>query len=287
MNLSQQTLLRMLEYRRPAWSSTEEEFITRFIDPVPGIYSDWYGNRILTHPTSRVMISCHTDTVHKSAGHQRVKHRKGIAKLSRFESESNCLGADDTAGIYAALRMIEAGVPATFVFHRAEEIGGRGSSWLADHYADWLREFDICLALDRRGTQDIIIEQWRGETASVEFALSLADQLGMSHRPADGLFTDSANYARLIPECSNISVGYYNEHSRDERLDTVYLENLIQSLCNVDWDCVMVERDPTVEYVNPWLVPQTFRAPKSNDFFIDGIVLDDMADEYDTTNPWD
>ena len=97
----------MLTYRRPARSQTEEEFITRYIDAIPGVYADQYGNRILLDPDARVMISCHTDSVHRMDGRQRAAvGNNGVVSLARGEILSNCLGADDAAGVYAALRMI-------------------------------------------------------------------------------------------------------------------------------------------------------------------------------------
>ena len=240
----------MLRYRRPAWSPTEEAFIAKYIDPVPGMYSDDYGNRILLHPTSKVLISCHTDTVHRDDGMQRILCFDNEVWLP-WRTKSNCLGADCTAGVYTALRMIEAGVAATFIFHRAEEIGGRGSDWLALNYPEWLEKFDICLALDRRGSDDIITSQMCGPTASAEFAISLAAALGMEHKPARGTFTDSANYAHLIPECSNISIGYKDEHTSNECLNLAYLERLIPALCAVDWESLTVARDCKTVYMDP------------------------------------
>ena len=235
----------MLEYRRPARSKTEQEFIARYIDAIPGVYSDQYGNRILASADSKVLISCHTDSVHHMDGKQRINISKaGIVSLARRERTSNCLGADDCAGVYAALRMIEAGVKASFVFHRDEEIGGKGSAWLARQYPEWLAKFNICLALDRRGTQDVIVDQNWGKCASDEFARGLANELGMGHSKADGIFTDSANYVDLIPECSNLSVGYQNEHSKRETLDLEYLDRVIDKLIAVDWDNIPVVRAP-------------------------------------------
>lgn len=240
-------LLEMLRYRRPARSKTENQFIRRYLDSIPGIYEDDWGNRILECPGSKVMISTHTDTVHRFKGIQRIQASGGIIQLASGEVISNCLGADDTAGVYAALRMIQAGVKATFVFHRDEEIGGKGSSWLADNYPDWIMKHDICLALDRRGTKDIITSQWMGDCASPEFAVTLSKALGMGHEETQGSFTDSANYAHLIPECSNLSIGYQNEHTERETLDTVYLEKVIEKLIGVDWERIAVVRDPAVD----------------------------------------
>lgn len=203
-------------------------------------------------PGAKVMISTHTDTVHVAPGMQRVSVIKGIVQLHEKELISNCLGADDTAGIYAALRMIDAGVKATFIFHRDEEIGGKGSTWLAKTHPEWLESFDICLALDRRGTGEIITSQWGGTCASGEFAASLGDALRMGHRAAAGIFTDSANYTGLIPECSNLSIGYQHEHTWNESLNLDYLDAVIERLIMVDWGKLDVVRDPAADEYLWW-----------------------------------
>lgn len=226
-------LTEMLEYRRPSGSNTENQWIKRYIDRVPEIERDSYGNRFKLGK-NRTIIACHTDTVHKTSGMQKIaKSRNGIISVN--DRRSNCLGADDTAGVYAALRMIEAGSECTFIFHRAEEIGGHGSEWLATTHEDWLRQFGHCLSLDRRGTLDIIDHQCVGKCCSSEFSSALGMQLGMGHSSNRGTFTDSANYVDIIRECSNLSVGYANEHTPLETLDTDYLERLIERLCRVEW----------------------------------------------------
>ena len=235
----------ILRVRRPAGSTSELQFVSRYIDNLPGIRRDKYGNRLLLHPTSRVLVSVHTDTVHRMPGSQLIKcDGRGVVSLHKRERVSNCLGADDGAGVYAALCMIGAGVPVSYAFHRDEEIGGLGSAWLAANRPDIPERFDICIALDRKGTRDVIIEQCYGECCSLEFACALADALGFGHEPEFGSFTDSANYAHLIPECTNLSVGYAQAHTRLETLDTGYLERLIIRLCAIDWSGLPIVRNP-------------------------------------------
>ena len=237
-------LIEMLRYRRPSRSRTEEEFIARYIDTLPNVYPDHYGNRIIQHDSARVLIACHTDTVHRVQGMQVISRTGNTLALDKGKVNllSNCLGADDTAGVYAAIRMIQTGVKATYVFHRDEETGGRGSNWLADTYPEWFKRFDVCLSLDRRGTSDIITSQFGGRTASDVFAWSLAEELGMNHKPCAGIFTDSANYAHIVPECSNLSVGYQSEHTSAESLNEEYLENVIEALVKVRWEELEIER---------------------------------------------
>ena len=245
--MKQSDLLKMLTYRRPARSKTEREFIARYVDTIPGIFEDQFGNRILHRPESKVMIACHTDTVHRSAGKQRLTMCNGVVGLHASSVASNCLGADDTAGIYAAIRMIEAGVQATFIFHREEEIGGRGSLWLASNYPEWIAKHELCLSLDRRGTTDIITSQFGETCASNHFAASLGDAIGLGHSAAAGVFTDSANYAHLIPECSNLSIGYRHEHTPRETLDLDYLDRVVNRLISVDWNALTIARDLDAE----------------------------------------
>jgi len=94
----------------------------------------------------------------------------------------------------------------------------------------------------------VIVTQSWGKCASAEFAAGLAKQLGMGHKAADGIFTDSANYVDLIPECSNLSIGYQREHSALETLDLNYLEAVIQRLIGVDWSTIQVVRVPGDDY---------------------------------------
>jgi hypothetical protein len=69
-----------------------------------------------------------------------------------------------------------------------------------------------------------------------------------------GVYTDTAEYMDIIPECLNISIGYDSEHSHFETLDTNHVFALRDAICALDWDAIslVVERDPTKrEYKEP------------------------------------
>jgi hypothetical protein len=57
-----------------------------------------------------------------------------------------------------------------------------------------------------------------------------------------GVFTDSANFTELIPECTNVSVGYFNEHTHDELQNITYLEKLAKACVSANWDKLVVKR---------------------------------------------
>jgi hypothetical protein len=71
--------------------------------------------------------------------------------------------------------------------------------------------------------------------------------LGLSYVKDDGgVYTDSAEFVDIIPECTNISVGYYKEHTHTESQDIDHLERLANACLQVDWDNLPTVRDPKI-----------------------------------------
>lgn len=249
-------LLDMFTYARPAGSSVESAFINRFIAPLPGAVRDTFKNWHIQVGTDArpILWSSHTDTVHHIAQMQTVSHRGDTIALSNRSKRkhASCLGADDTTGVFLCHQMILAGVPGYYIFHAEEECGGNGSSDLSR--SDFFdlengRQFACAIALDRRGTADVITHQM-GRCASQAFAGSLASVLNASdpllaYRPDDtGVFTDTANYTDVIGECTNLSVGYDRAHGSKETQDVAHLARLYTALCSVRADQLETVRLP-------------------------------------------
>jgi hypothetical protein len=225
-------LLEMLTFKRPYGSNGDEQFIKRFIAPL-GATADAFGNYHLRIGTAPVLWSCHTDSVHHTSGRQNVTYGydnvirlAGIDKKAALSGKApNCLGADDAAGVWIMSEMIRAGIEGYYVFHRGEECGGLGSGWMAKNWD--FTGISYAIAFDRRGDHSIITHQGGGKCCSDEFAWDFAKSLGdfgykLEPDPT-GLYTDTAEYVDLIPECTNISVGYQFEHGWKECLDANYL----------------------------------------------------------------
>ena len=243
-------LFDILRHRRPANSSGEKIFIKMYLDSVKGMQSDAFGNRFIeVGEGSTTMFSCHTDTVHQNDSIQEVI----VDPVKEHLFTSGVLGADDGTGIWLMLKMIEHGVKGFYVFHREEEIGGNGSTYFAENNQDKLRTMLRCIAFDRKGYDSIITEQM-GVCCSDEFATQLAGKFnalyeGFLFRPDDtGLFTDSANYTHLIPECTNISVGYFNQHMPTEYQDTHFAARMLEAVLKLDWETLGVFKDVEEEY---------------------------------------
>lgn len=206
------TLGAMLESCRPAYSPELNAFNARWLESLGGDY-DGAGNFIVRVGESRVMWSSHTDTVHKTSGRQKVVVSGDSFKLAHG-SDSTCLGADCTTGVWLMREMIQARVAGLYVFHASEEIGGVGSDWLAKNLAELTDGIDFCIAFDRRAYHSVITHQAGGRCCSDVFAQSIIPLLPAGYEiDSTGVFTDSANYTNLIAECSNLSVGYMSEHT--------------------------------------------------------------------------
>ena len=254
-------LLDMLTYCRPMGSPTESAFIDRWIRPL-GAVQDLSCNWHVIIPRadgspSRVLWSCHTDTVAYRDGHQTVHYdvRAGIVGLSRRSRAAwrNCLGADDTAGVWLCVQMIQAHVPGHYVFHYGEERGGIGSNNLAYQEPHLLDGIDCAIALDRRGTGDVVTYQYGAQCASKAFANSLALELfrasdeRLIYSPAHGVYTDTAEYVSLVPECTNLSVGYDGEHTANETLDVEHAIRLLNALRLFDETALVIEKNDEPE----------------------------------------
>lgn len=238
----------MLTYKRPHESTSEAAFIDRFIKPVLDNNPSWadaYGNMYVdlrTSPKHRTLFTSHVDTVHRVPGRQKVVNKQGV--LTTIDGE--CLGADDGAGMAILLHMIGHKVPALYVFTRNEEHGGVGARHIVTNHADLLGQFDRAVAFDRRADWSVITHQG-DRCCSDEFAEALSEALSNDHlmyAPDDtGVYTDTAEFT-VIPECTNISTFYLNEHTKHESLDVVGLERLADAVLKVAWDDLPVKRTP-------------------------------------------
>lgn len=253
-------LFEILSYARPHDSDTERYFAREFLDVIPGMQRDDFGNRylIIEHPDRpgvkpNVMWSSHIDTVASKGGWQQLAFddKSGMLGLHKGKAGQS-LGADDGAGVWIMLEMIRHGRPGMYVFHRGEERGCLGSGWLKDNRRDLLDGIQAAVAFDRKGTADVITHQSWGRTASDAFARSFGDQLnalveGFAFVPDDtGVYTDTNEYSQIVPECSNISVGYYGNHGPREELDVFHVERLRNAMISFEIDKLVISRDPSV-----------------------------------------
>lgn len=232
-----------------------------------GITEDHVGNYWIKIGESDTLFTSHLDTAAHSR--RKVKHKfdsitnKSGEKEHFIETDGRTiLGADDRAGVVVMLNMIEHNIPGLYYFFMGEESGTVGSSSILEDSPEIFEPYKKCISFDRKGYGSIITVQMGSRCCSPAFAFQLAKELTASsdyHFQSDptGIFTDSATFMDDIPECTNISIGYFNEHSTEEFQNITYLENFCEAVLKVKWEELPVERNPgPIETPNPKRKPK-------------------------------
>jgi hypothetical protein len=219
---------------------------------LPKLNVDIVGNYYIIigdNQKPETMFTSHLDTA------DRVQ---GVTSLLSYEdSDGNeiihtdgttILGADDKAGVTVMLYMISHNVTGLYYFFIGEERGGIGSHALSSEFdkVEYLKNVKRCISFDRRKTISVITSQMGGICCSDTFGNALCEEynsngLNLSLDPT-GVYTDSASFIDQIPECTNISVGYNNEHTVREIQNITYLEKLAEASVKVKWDSLPTSR---------------------------------------------
>jgi hypothetical protein len=251
MKTLHKVLEKALSTKRPHDTKATVNFSHWLADNLPdglaGTFDDCGNLHVDTRSSeqNRTLFVAHVDTVHRKQGKNRIKKTR-----THWYADGDVLGADDGAGVAMLMHLIHAGIPAYYIFTVGEEKGGIGATWLAKHNADLLLQFDRAIAFDRRGIDSVITHQGFGRCCSDDFGNALCAAIGaiddnLMHLNDDtGVYTDTAEFTDLIPECTNVSIGYSNEHTVNESLNIVYFNMLANALVHVDFDSLPTVRDP-------------------------------------------
>ena len=155
-----------------------------------------------------IALVAHMDTVFKfPVSDLYYDQRKGVL----WSPEG--LGADDRAGIFAIVKIIQEGLRPSIILTTGEEEGGVGACAICEKYPDCpIPGLKYMIQLDRHGTNDCVFY----DCYCPEF-VDYVESFGFCERW--GSFTD---ISFLMPEWQivgvNLSVGYEDEHSKQEIL---------------------------------------------------------------------
>ncbi len=226
---------------------------------------DEVGNfyKIIGEGKPTVMFTCHLDTADREQkttrlfqangrvneeGYQFRLIKTGSGDEHIYTDGATILGADDKAGTTVMLYMMAHNVPGLYYFFIGEERGGIGSNALSAIYdkVEYLTDIKQCVSFDRRRTTSVITHQLGRQCCTNEYGQALCDELNKSGLDLSldptGVYTDSASFIDDIPECTNISVGYYNEHRGTEIQNISYLERLAKAAVKVNWNSLPIRR---------------------------------------------
>jgi hypothetical protein len=234
-----------------------EEEVVKFLPT--GLTKDEFGNYYKVIGKSDVMFTSHLDTVSSKTDVTLISRKVDGQEIISSDGTS-ILGADDKAGVTVLLYMMAHNIPGVYYFFVGEESGGIGSGNVAESFLKFkhLKGIKKCVSFDRRNYYSVITSQMYDVCCSDEFAHALCSELNKSGLKMGldptGVFTDSANFMELIPECTNISVGYFNEHTYKEALNIDFLEKLADACLKVNWTSLPVARfvDMSEDMIESW-----------------------------------
>lgn len=153
------------------------------------------------------------------------------------------LGADDRAGIFAIIQILNSRYRPHVIITTNEESGCIGSTMLVKHYKQKpFDELKFLIQLDRRGTKDSVYY----DCANNDFETFIND---FGFETAWGTLSDISVLAPFWGVAAvNLSVGYKDEHSYEERLFVSALWDTIEKVKNI---LAHVEQNevPVYEYI--------------------------------------
>lgn len=149
------------------------------------------------------------------------------------------LGADDRAGIFAILRIIESGLRPHVIFTTDEEKGGIGASILSAYMMPF-KELKYIIQLDRRGSNDCVFY----ECENKDF-IKYVEEFGFIERM--GSFSDISFLCPSWEVCGvNLSIGYEDEHSY---IETLHLNSMYKTIEKVK-KMLTEEEIPEFEWIS-------------------------------------
>lgn len=169
--------------------------------------------------TLPILLIAHVDTVFK-APPMHIYYDKEQNIIWSPEG----LGADDRAGVFAIIKILQSHLHPSILFTTDEEIGGLGAQAFIDDYPEPPIEFKYIIQLDRQGYTDCVFYN----CDNPKFTKYIEN---FGFHTEWGTFTDISHICPVWRIAGvNLSVGYKNEHSVSETLQTAALETTIEKV---------------------------------------------------------
>lgn len=289
-NANVELLFEILRLKRPFNSEVEKRFTFEVVNSFsPNMVTDSFGNQYcqIGRQEPQVMFASHTDTVHWSDGVQNIylDEDKGHIFAYSEKNDTNCLGADDGVGVWLMYEMIRAGVPGLYVFHRGEECGGKGARHIVSKEKHIFNNIQAVISFDRKGYNEVITHQAGKQCCSVLHGKQLAKLFTESHGELNyeisknGVYTDSKEYSSVVSECTNIGVGYFHQHSKDEFQDLRFALHLRKALIRINWETLKFHRKLNTEQIKKSQTNYNFSQQVAAANFWEPITTTDMDTE--------
>lgn len=169
------------------------------------VYNDEFF--IMAEGTIPIALVAHMDTVNSEPPHDIY-----FDKEQQVMWSPQLLGADDRAGIFAIIQIIEAGYRPHIIFTTDEELGCVGSNLLVIKHSTAPFDLKYIIQLDRQGQRDCVFYG----LDNPDF-VKYVEKFGFEED--FGTFSDISVIAPTWKIAAvNLSIGYENEHTNIELL---------------------------------------------------------------------
>ena len=165
---------------------------------------------ILCEGNIPVMVTAHMDTVFKSPPVD-IYHDS----FNHVIWSPQGLGADDRAGVFAIMKLVDEGWRPHILLTTDEEIGGIGAQSIAMIMPKCLLDTKYIIELDRQGDYDCVF-------------YSCANEKFQKYIERFGFITNTGSFSDISVVCPqweiagvNLSIGYRREHTSTETLHTI------------------------------------------------------------------
>lgn len=194
------------------------KYLTKYYDNI--IIRD---NFIIAIGDLSIGLVAHLDTVHKTLPCSFFYDQEQKVLWS-----PNGLGADDRAGIYGIIQIVEAGYRPHIILCKDEEKGGIGAGSVVQMFPEYPFDNLKCLIeLDREGKKDCVFYECDND----DF-VKYIEKFGF--KTNFGSFSD---ISILAPQWGvaavNLSIGYYKEHTLAEFLSLTDMEKTIEKVKSI------------------------------------------------------
>ncbi len=176
---------------------------------------------------NNILLVAHIDTLPRINNTKRFKDKSKPLELTYkngiIKANDSVLGADDRAGCFAIHELYNKyGTACSILLTNFEETGGIGVNKFITDFPDLLNEYKLFIELDRQGVDEFT---YYNDFLDLELESLLYDS---NFNYALGSYSDIMDLTNHYGiQSFNLSVGYYNQHTKDEYLDYNNLINVL------------------------------------------------------------
>lgn len=180
-------------------------------------YNNLFITKSSTNPSGYACVIAHMDCIQAYTTKRKIISNNEYIRAVYMNGKSAGLSADDSNGIWIALKLLKEIDNIKVLFTVEEESGGVGAQEASTNI-DFFSNVMYLIQADRRGSHDLIIHTNGINSASPDFIKRISNiSKQYNYFNAYGTFTDVGILAEETKISGiNVSCGYYHEHTDKE-----------------------------------------------------------------------